>query len=157
MLAGVALLGHLPASELLDIGADASVEDVAEGSSRACFVGARPPGDVAGGWTVDALSGSLRGAAPSLGADGLLRGRACWVVDAPGADVLVVVAVRASDDAPVAVAVDAASPGVSVSGVMRYDATRSLGHVTFDGASGSCSRASARSSSRARGIWRRRC
>ena len=68
--------------------------EVAEGELRACFVAARPPGDVADGWTVEAPSGSLRAAAPVLGADGLLRGRACWVIDAPGADVLVVAAVR---------------------------------------------------------------
>jgi alkylation response protein AidB-like acyl-CoA dehydrogenase len=136
VLADAALLGHLPASELLDLGADERVGAVAEGELRACFVGARPPGDVTDGWTVEAPSGSLRAAAPVLGADGLLRGRACWVIDAPGADVLVVAAVREDDGAPVGVVVDASSEGVSVERLMRYDATRSLGHVTFDGASG---------------------
>ena len=136
VLAGVGLLGHLPASELMDLGADARVEAVAEGELRACFVGARPPGDVLEGWTVEALSGSLRAAAPVLSSDGSLAGRACWVVDAPGAGVFVVGAVRAEDGAPVAVVVDGADAGVSVESVMRYDATRSLGHVSFDGASG---------------------
>jgi len=136
VLAGVELIGHLPASELLDLGAGARVEDVAEGTLRACFVGARPPGDVAGGWTVESLSGPRRADAPVLGSDGVLRGDAHWVVDAPGADVLVVAAVREDDGQPVAVVVDAASDGVSVEAVMRYDATRSLGHVSFTGAEG---------------------
>jgi len=131
VLAGVPLLGHLPASSLLDAGGFADVTSVAEGSMRACFVPARPPGDMGGGWTVEALSGSLRAAAPVLDDDGALTGRACWVVDAPGADVLVVAAVRASDGSPVAVVVDGTVAGVSVESVMRYDATRSLGHVTF--------------------------
>ena len=137
VLAGVGLLGHLPASELLDLGADARVGAVAEGELRACFVGARPPGDVLDGWTVEALSGSLRAGVPVLGSDGLLRGRACWVVDAPGAGVFVVAAVRADDGAVVAVAVDGGAGGLSVEGVMRYDATRALGHVSFDGVAGS--------------------
>jgi alkylation response protein AidB-like acyl-CoA dehydrogenase len=136
VLAGIGLLGHLPASELLDLGADARVGGVADGELRACFVAARPPGDVAVGWTVESASGSERAAAPVLGADGLLRGRACWVVDAPGADVLVVAATRAEDGSPVAVVVDGDAAGVGVERVMRYDATRSLGHVDVDGASG---------------------
>ena len=40
------------------------------------------------------------------------------------------------DGAPVAVAVAGAGEGVSVQDVMRYDATRSLGHVAFDAAPG---------------------
>ena len=63
---------------------------------------ARPPGDLDDGWTVEAQSGSLRVDAPVLGTDGLLRGRACWVVDAPGAGVFVVVATREDDGSAVA-------------------------------------------------------
>jgi len=136
VLAGVPLLGHLPASSLLDGGGFADIAAVAEGSARACFVPARPPGDVAGGWTVESSTGSMRTDAPVLGEDGVLSGRSCWVVDAPGADVLVVAAVRASDDSPVAVVVDGAAAGVSVEPAMRYDATRSLGHVTFSSVAG---------------------
>ena len=74
----------------------------------------------------------MRAGAPVLGSDGTLRGRASWVVDAPGADVFVVAAVRASDGVPVVVVVDADASGLCIERVVRYDATRSLGHVTFD-------------------------
>jgi alkylation response protein AidB-like acyl-CoA dehydrogenase len=57
------------------------------------------------------------------------------VPDAPGARLLVVVGVDAGGDAVVA-AVQAGADGVSVEPVMRYDATRSLGHVSFSGARG---------------------
>jgi len=136
VLAGIELLGHLPASQLLDRAGDERAGEVAEGTLRACFVAARPPGDVAAGWTVEALSGSQRATAPVLGDDGMLRGRACWVVDAPGAGLLVAAASRQSDGSPVAVVVEAEGDGVSIERVVRYDATRSIGHVTFDRAEG---------------------
>jgi alkylation response protein AidB-like acyl-CoA dehydrogenase len=140
VLAGVALLGHLPASALLDRAGDERTPAVADGELRACFVPARPPGDLGGGWTVEPLSGSVRVDAPVLGADGTLSGTVCWVPDAPGADVLVVAATRAADGAPVAVAVDVGAggaggsggSGVAVEPVTRYDATRALGHVSLD-------------------------
>ena len=135
VLAGVPLLGHLPASALLDRVGDERTAAVADGELRACFVPARPPDDLGGGWTVEPRGGSLRAAAPVVDGDGgVLDGTIAWVPDAPGADVLVVAATRAQDGAPVAVAVDAASPGVAVEPVTRYDATRSLGHVVLDGA-----------------------
>jgi alkylation response protein AidB-like acyl-CoA dehydrogenase len=132
VLAGVPLLGHLPASALLDRAADERTAAVADGELRACFVPARPPGDLGGGWTVEPLSGSARRDAPVLDAHGALTGAVAWVPDAPGADVLVVAATRAADGSPVAVAVDAGGAGVDVEPVSRYDATRSLGHVAFD-------------------------
>lgn len=131
VLAGVELLGHLPASALLDAAGDPRVGAVAEGELRACFVAAQPPGDLEQRWTVEPPSGSVRVAAPVLGEDGTLSGSVAWVPDAPGADVFVVVATGA-DGAPVAVAVDAAN--AVVSDATRYDATRALGHVMFDGA-----------------------
>jgi alkylation response protein AidB-like acyl-CoA dehydrogenase len=134
VLAGVPLLGHLPASALLDRAADERTAAVADGDLRACFVPAQPPGDLGGGWTVEPPSGSVRVDAPVLDAEGALTGTVSWVPDAPGADVLVVAATRAGDGAPVAVAVDAGAAGVAVESVMRYDATRSLGHASFDGA-----------------------
>ena len=133
VLAGIPLLGHLPASSLLDQGSDSRMGAVADGELRACFVPARPPDDLASAWTVEAASGSLRASPPVLGDDGLLHGSVAWVVDAPGADLLVVAAMSSAGD-PVAVVVDATSAGVSVQRVMRYDGTRSLGHVTFSGA-----------------------
>ncbi len=118
VLASVPLLGHLPATYVLDrAGADPGLlSELAAGAKRACFVGAQPPSKLSGEWTVAAKSGAVREAA-----DGR---RAAWVPDAPGADVYVVVA---QGEAAV---VDAAD----VETVVRYDATRSLGHVALSGA-----------------------
>ena len=133
VLAGVELLGHLPASALLDAGGDARAEAVAAGTSRAVFVPAQPPGDLDPAWTVEPREGMGRLSAPSIDGSGALTGEVAWVADAPGADVFVVAALR--DGAPVAVVVDAGD-GVQVEEVVRYDPTRRLGHVRFDGASG---------------------
>src|SRR4051794_14084408 len=129
VLAGVALLGHVPASYLLDRGGYSRIGEVADGSLRAAFCPARPPGDVVTEWTVDARRGLARGAPPSISGDSA-TGEVPWVPDAPGAGVFVVVGVQ--DGEPVALAVE----GGSVEDVSRYDRTRSLGHVTFDGAAG---------------------
>jgi alkylation response protein AidB-like acyl-CoA dehydrogenase len=112
VLASVPLLGHLPATLLY---AD---ESLADGTRRAAFVPAEP-----GDWTTDAREGLRRAPAPVLD-DGALTGEVAWVPDAPGADVLVVVC----RDGRVAV-----TEGGQVEPVRRYDATRSLGHVRFDG------------------------
>jgi alkylation response protein AidB-like acyl-CoA dehydrogenase len=132
-LAGVELIGHLPASALLDEGGHPSVEAVASGDARACFVAAAPPGDLDPTWTVESRANMGRADAPTVTADGTVTGEVAWVVDAPGADVFVVVGMR--DGTPVAVAVEAGD-GVSVQEVVRYDPTRRLGHVNFSGASG---------------------
>lgn len=131
-LATVELLGHLPASLLLDKGGYADIEAVAAGESRAAFVAAAPPGDLDKGWTVDSVASMARAEAPSVGADGAVTGFVPWVVDAPGADVLVVAGVR--DGEAVAVAVKASD--ASVEDVVRYDPTRRLGHVKLEGAAG---------------------
>ena len=136
VLAGIELLGHLPASALLDAAGDERTGAVAEGDLRACFVAARPPGDLDGRWSVEPPSGSVRLDLPVLAADGTLSGSVAWVPDAPGADVYVAVATRAGDDAPVAVAVEAGQAGVGVEPCTRYDATRSLGHVSLAAAPG---------------------
>jgi len=140
VLASVPLLGHVPATAVLD--ASGSHEELlaalAEGERRAAFVGAQPPGDLADGWTVDAERGHSRVDAPRAEVDGdaaVLTGTVAWVPDAPGADVLVVAAVDA-DGAARAVLVDASGDGASVEPVVRYDATRLLGHVRLDGARG---------------------
>lgn len=130
VLASVPLLGHVLATYVLDRAGYEDIEPFAVGERRAAFVAARPPSDLEESWTVEPERGKRRADAPTVTADGALSGRAWWVPDAPGADVLVVVAIR--DGTPVAVVVD----GASVIEARRYDATRSLGHVSLDGASG---------------------
>jgi alkylation response protein AidB-like acyl-CoA dehydrogenase len=58
-----------------------------------------------------------------------------WAPDVPGAGLLVAVGVD-GDGAPVAAALEADASGVTVEEVVRYDATRRLGHVTLSGARG---------------------
>jgi alkylation response protein AidB-like acyl-CoA dehydrogenase len=128
-LAGVELLGHLPASALLDAASHESVSDVAAGSRRAAFAGALPPGDLDSSWTVDTVRGMTRGAAPTFDGSSV-NGEVAWVVDAPGADLFVVVALQ--DGSPVAVVVEASD--ASVEEVSRYDPTRRLGHLSFSSA-----------------------
>jgi alkylation response protein AidB-like acyl-CoA dehydrogenase len=132
VLAGVGLLGHLPATLLLEHGGDA-VADVlgalATGEQRAAYVPARPPSDIEAEWTVDPRLGSQRAPAPTIGDDGTVSGEVAWVPDAPGADLLVVVG--AGGRAALVQASDA-----SVETGDSYDPTRSLGHVSFDGARG---------------------
>ena len=134
-LATAGLMGHLPASALLDTGGFDGLEPVAGGETRAAFVPARPPNDVDARWTVDPERGLARVEAPRVDGDGAVTGDVPWVVDAPGAGLLVVVAVR-EGGAPVAVAVPSDAEGVVVEDVRRYDATRPLGHVRLGGARG---------------------
>ena len=131
VLASVPLLGHLPATLLLDrAGADPELLGaLAAGDQRAAFVAAKPPTDIEIGWTVEPENGLRRIAAPEIAEDGTVSGTVSWVPDAPGADVYVVV----GDDGRAAL-VQAADAQVEAE--WRYDATRSLGHVTFDGAPG---------------------
>jgi alkylation response protein AidB-like acyl-CoA dehydrogenase len=139
VLAGVPLLGHLVATDLLGRAGANTLEDLANGTKRAAWLPVRPPSDLEPAWTTDPAHGFARGAAPSVGArDGeraTLSGNVHWVLDAPGADVLVTVAVQ-DDGSPVAVALDTGGPGTSIEALRIYDATRSLGHVTLDGATG---------------------
>jgi alkylation response protein AidB-like acyl-CoA dehydrogenase len=131
VLAATPLLGHLPASVLADRAGGTLARDLASGAVRAALVPARPPGDLVPGWTVDPTSGAGRMPAPVLDADGTLAGTVAWVPDAPGADVLVVAA-TGTDGTPVAVVVDAGAARVDVR--RTYDATRLVGHVSFDAA-----------------------
>ncbi len=117
VLASVPLLGHLTASWLLDRGGYEGIEAIASGERRAAFVAAMPPGDLDPGWTWEGERGKARVPA---GGDA-----ASWVLDAPGADLLVVVGAGG------AVTV---VEGAAVEAVVRYDATRSLGHVALAGA-----------------------
>ncbi|MHB1571265.1 MAG: acyl-CoA dehydrogenase family protein [Solirubrobacteraceae bacterium] len=138
VLAAIPLLGLLPATALLDGAGHPQLEAIAAGELRPVYVPARPPSELVDGWTVDARSGSGRAPAPRATVDGdsvILDGEVAWVPDAPGADLLVVVGVD-GDGRPLAAEVDPAADGVAVEAVTRYDATRSLGHVTLTGAPG---------------------
>jgi alkylation response protein AidB-like acyl-CoA dehydrogenase len=149
VLARVPLLGLLPATAILDAAGDESLQAIAAGELRPAYVPARPPsgegpgdGDGAGagdGWTVEPRHGYTRAAPPRLSGGGggtvTIDGAVAFVPDAPGADLLVVIAVTEEGE-PVAVAIDPAQPGVEIEAVTRYDATRSLGHVTFQAALG---------------------
>ncbi|HKH16775.1 MAG TPA: acyl-CoA dehydrogenase family protein [Solirubrobacteraceae bacterium] len=127
VLASVPLLGHLPATFLLDrSGAADLVAALARGETRAAFVPARPPSDLGEGWTVEPAIGMTRAPAPSC-SGGKVTGAVSWVPDAPGAEHLVVVL----DDGR-AVHVRASDAIVELATV--YDVTRSLGHVTLEGA-----------------------
>ena len=138
VLAAVPVLGLLPASAILDSAGDETLPAIAAGELRPAYVPVRPPGDLEPAWTVDARSGLERPPAPRATVSGAgvnLEGEVAFVPDAPGAELLVAVAVT-DDGSPVAVAVDASVAGLTVEPVIRYDATRSLGHVTFTGAEG---------------------
>ena len=134
VLAGVPLLGHLPASAVLnDAPAGAHLLDaLATGERRAAYLPVCPPDDVRAQWTVDPVSGLERAPAPSAQRDGdgaRVSGELRFVPDAPGADVLAGVALL--DGEPVGVAIEADASGVRVQDTRRYDATRSLGHVSL--------------------------
>jgi alkylation response protein AidB-like acyl-CoA dehydrogenase len=140
VLAGVALLGHLPATAILSESAApaaaALLPPLASGEQRAAYLPACPPSDVYDSWCVDPLQGSERPKPPvATGAgDGhvTVTGTFAFVPDAPGADVLVGTVLL--EGKPVGVAVKASAEGVRIEAIRRYDATRSLGHVTLDDA-----------------------
>src|SRR6202035_2619059 len=127
VLAPVGLLGDLPATASL-------LEALASGERRAAYLPTMPPNDLVDGWCVDPRHGSTRPSAPRAKDDGkggaLVSGTYAFVPDAPGADLLVGVALLGGK--PVGVAIEASTSGVSVEAVSRYDATRSLGHVTLE-------------------------
>jgi len=134
VIASIPLLGHLVATAILsDAPAGESLlADLASGERRAAYLPTCPPDDVSHEWTVDPRTGPARTAAPSAaGADGnaTVSGELAFVPDAPGADLLVGVALR--DGQPIGVAIEAGAAGVEVTPVMRYDATRKLAHVTL--------------------------
>jgi alkylation response protein AidB-like acyl-CoA dehydrogenase len=139
VLAAVPLLGHLPASAILGDSPNAAefMADLASGERRAAYLPSRPPDDLDARWSTDPASGMERAALPSAGAAGAdgrvpLSGSFAFVPDAPGADVLVGVALLG--DRPIGVAVLSGAPGVEIQQVRRYDATRSLGHVSLSDA-----------------------
>ena len=133
VLAPVPFIGLLPATAILDAAGYDGLEAIAAGEVRPVWIPTRPPGDLEPNWTVDG-PGAARPDAPAIEGDGdtvRVTGRASFVPDAPGADLLVVVGV----DGTVAV-VEAGAEGVTVEQVVRYDVTRARAHVTLDGAPG---------------------
>jgi alkylation response protein AidB-like acyl-CoA dehydrogenase len=144
VLAAVPLLGHLPATAILNDGAGGlgqSMPDLASGARRAAYLPSRPPDDLDEQWSADPASGMQRAPLPTATGGGrdpdrdgpvTLDGSFAFVPDAPGADVLVGVALL--DGRPVGVATLSDAPGVQVQPVRRYDATRSLAHVTLSDA-----------------------
>jgi alkylation response protein AidB-like acyl-CoA dehydrogenase len=138
VLASVPLLGHLPATALLDAAGAPGREELASGQRRAAYLPTRPPDDLGGEWTVDAHAGKRRSPAPRLqdrgaGEQARVTGEVAWVPDAPGADILVGAAIG-EDGQPVGVAIESGAPGVTVEPVTRYDATRALGQVHLESA-----------------------
>ncbi len=138
VLAAVPLLGLLPATAILNAAGDESLSAAAAGELRPAYLPARPPGDLESAWTVEPRSGASRAPAPTARVQGdevTLDGSVAFVPDAPGADLLVAIG-AGEDGAPAPVAVPSGSEGVSVQSVRVYDATRSLGHVSFSSARG---------------------
>jgi alkylation response protein AidB-like acyl-CoA dehydrogenase len=138
VIAPIQLLGHLPATAILgeDSGAGAAQLDaLATGERRAAYLPVSPPSDLDERWSVDAARGLARPDAPrAVAGDGgaSVTGELAFVPDAPGADVLVGVALL--DGRPVGVAIEGDASGVSIESVRRYDATRELGHIKLEGA-----------------------
>jgi alkylation response protein AidB-like acyl-CoA dehydrogenase len=136
VLAGIPLLGHLPATAILNDAPNAAefMADLASGERRVAYLPARPPDDLDERWSADPASGLERtplATATTTGEDGrvTLNGSFAFVPDAPGANALVGVALL--DGRPVGVAVLSDAPGVEVQATRRYDSTRSLGHVSL--------------------------
>jgi alkylation response protein AidB-like acyl-CoA dehydrogenase len=119
-LADARLLGHLPATFAMEAGdgADELRASLATGEQRAALVDGR------------AREGGAVVTAAHDGDDMRLSGVIDWVLDAPGADVLVVGVADEGDVMSVA-CVDASAPGVEIESHATYDATRSLGRVEF--------------------------
>ncbi len=139
VLAGVPLLGHLPATAILSAAprVAAYLPELASGERRAAYLPSQPPSDLEPRWTADPARGLERaplptGSGPNADAEVRLSGGYAFVPDAPGANAIVGVALV--DGEPKGVAIMADADGVRVEPVRRYDATRSLAHVTLTGA-----------------------
>jgi alkylation response protein AidB-like acyl-CoA dehydrogenase len=137
VLAPIALLGHLPATAILNDAPSGALllDDLATGERRAAYLPVSPPDDIHDAWSADPRSGIERAPAPTAVADGdqaKVSGELAFVPDAPGADLLVGVALLGGK--PVGVAIETGASGVAIEPTTRYDATRSLGHVTLSDA-----------------------
>jgi alkylation response protein AidB-like acyl-CoA dehydrogenase len=138
VIAGIPLLGHLPATAILSDAPNASelLGALATGERRAAYLPAQPPSELDARWSADQAKGLARAALPTATRAGAGRvsvsGSFAFVPDAPGADLLVGSALL--DGKPVGIAIEADASGVSIEAVSRYDATRSLGHLSLEGA-----------------------
>ena len=138
---------------------DESLEAVAAGDLRPAWLPARPPGDLVEGWTVDARSGQApRGRAArdaSTATRVTLHRRGRLGARRAGRRPARRRRRRRVDGAPVAVAVDAGA--AQVEAVTRYDADPLARPRDASTAPPAGAWTSPRSSSAARGTWRRRC
>jgi alkylation response protein AidB-like acyl-CoA dehydrogenase len=137
VLAAIPLLGHLLATAILsDAPAGGGLlGPLAVGDRRAAYLPASPPDDLSGQWTADPAHGVERPSAPTAagsGSEARVSGELSFVPDAPGANLLVGVALRGGE--PVGVAIETSADGVRIEPTKRYDATRSLGHVSLEDA-----------------------
>jgi alkylation response protein AidB-like acyl-CoA dehydrogenase len=139
VLAAVPLLGHLPATAILNDSTNGGslLGALATGERRAAYLPTCPPGDVEERWSVDPRNGLARAEALSgarseapEGHRAKVSGELSNVPDVPGADLLVGVAMLDGNPAGVAIEV-AGTPGVTIEVTRGYDATRSLGHVSL--------------------------
>ena len=123
LLADARLLGHLPATALLEHTGDRALRmDLASGRTR--------------GALVDGMADGRRAVTVVARGDGAglrLQGRVAWVLDARDAGVLAVCG-EGEDGSPVAALLRPAGRGVAVEARDAYDATRSLAHVVLDDA-----------------------
>jgi alkylation response protein AidB-like acyl-CoA dehydrogenase len=136
VLASVPLLGHLPATAILSDAPRVAgyLPALASGERRAAYLPSQPPTDLDARWSADPVHGMERPSLPTAAApddkgEVKLNGVYGFVPDAPGANALVGVAIV--DGEPTGVVIMADGDGVIIEAVQRYDATRSLGHVTL--------------------------
>jgi alkylation response protein AidB-like acyl-CoA dehydrogenase len=139
-VADAGLLGHLPASLMLQHAAETGdaaaadvIEAVAGGSERAAAIHTAPPlrpGDDSG-WTVDGRGGPRL---PALRiADGRVSGIAGFQPDLAQADLIVALAVDAVGE-PKIVLLDPEGDGIEIEPTSAYDASRRLAHLSAESA-----------------------
>ncbi len=133
----VALLGHLPATAILDASPSAAeflLEPLATGERRAAYLPALPPDDLMDGWCVDPAHGSARPSAArrrtrKAGCSSAGGSLSCRMPPAPTCSSAWRSRTHGHDGAPSASR--SRAPRACPSRRYCYDATRSLGHVTL--------------------------
>ena len=140
-LAAVPLLGHLPATAILNDGAGGLgktplLEELASGERRAAYLAARPPDDISEQWSVDPASGMERPALPSAvrGGDGEARVSGQIRVRARRPRRRRAGGRRAARRPRGRLRGGVLRGRRRVDPVRRYDATRALGHVALEDA-----------------------